>query len=340
MLARRATDHGCRLALQRSGRRMPNVRKKTTVGFVGVGSMGGPMASYLLRAGHAIIAHDTSTAAVEELREKAQDASLVQPAATPADAAAGADKVLCVCVVNEQQVESCLFGERGAVAALHPESVVVMHSTVPPSFARSLGQRLASAGGHFLVDAPISGGRIGAVGGRLAIMASGADKALAVALPLLHTMTPFGCVAVLGNEPGMGSTAKAVNQLLVSTHVVATAEAMAMGASGGLDLNALRELIVNCAGTSWIFESRSKRLVGVGSRGGGEFRPTADDTSTAAILLKDMDICCAVGGEAGLSLPVADMVQRQFSAAVKAGHGQLNDSAVYKLYEDEGAGSA
>ena len=177
-----------------------------------------------------------------DLREEAL-ARLVERggarAATPAAAAQGAE-LLFVMVVNDAQVEAVLFGAEGAAAALPRGATVVLSSTVPAGFVRDLAARLAERGLQ-LLDAPVSGGAIAADRGELTIMASGPAAAFAAADPALEACAKT--VYRIGDAPGIGSSIKAVNQLLAGVNLVTAAEAMAFGTALGADPKVLYEVI-------------------------------------------------------------------------------------------------
>src|SRR5262245_26505684 len=175
------------------------------VAVVGLGSMGLGMAKNLLKHGHKVIGVDPSMPAKRAFAEAGGAV-----ASSPEVAAAEAD-VVVVAVVNAEQVDMVLFGERGASKGLRKGGLVMQCATVSAAFAKSLGQRLAQSG-HELLDAPMSGGRARAESGELTFMASGSPKAFAAAESILSATSAK--VFSLGDQPGIGSLVKAVNQLL------------------------------------------------------------------------------------------------------------------------------
>lgn len=285
-----------------------------TIGFIGLGAMGLPMAVNLLKAGHEVRGFDVAPSAMKALEEAGGAA-----AADPAGAARGAS-LLVVMVATAQQAESVLFGAKGAVAALPEGATVVVNSTVPPAYARELGQRLAESG-HLLLDAPVSGGQVGALHGTLTIMASGSEEAFAAAEPALEAVA--GKVYRLGAEPGIGSSVKMVNQLLAGVHIVAACEAMALGTRAGADPATLYEVISNSAGNSWMFGNRVPHILG------RDFAPL----SAVEIFVKDLGIVLDTGRDLRFPLPLSAAAHQQFLAAAAAGFGREDDSAVVKVYE-------
>jgi L-threonate 2-dehydrogenase len=284
------------------------------IGFIGLGAMGLPMAVNLVRAGHEVRGFDLADGARSTLAEAGG-----QAVASPKDAARDADLLLIV-VATAQQVDAVLEGEGGALETLPQDAVVAVHSTVPPSFARQLGERLASRG-HPLLDAPISGGRVGAEGGTLTVMASGSDMAFERAGPALDVMAAK--VYRLGAEPGIGSTVKMINQHLAGVHIAAACEAMALGVRAGADAQTLFEVISNSAGNSWMFTNRVPHILG------RDFTPL----SAVEIFVKDLGIVLDTARELRFPLPIAASAHQQYLAAAGSGHGREDDSAVVKVYE-------
>jgi len=239
---------------------------------------------------------------------------------SPATAAVGAD-VFVVMVVNAEQIDSVLFGGKGALKSLRPQSVVIVTSTVSPAYNRSLGKRLAETG-HLFIDAPVSGGVIGADSGSLSIMASGSDAAFETGEPVLKAMATK--IYRIGAESGLGSIVKTVNQLLAGSHIVLAAEAMAFGTRAGVDPNVLYEVISHSAGSSWMFNNRVPHMLA------GDFTPL----SAVNIFVKDLGIVLDVARELKFPLPMAALAHQLFLAAASTGLGNQDDSSVVKLFEN------
>jgi 3-hydroxyisobutyrate dehydrogenase len=290
------------------------MKDKLRIGFVGLGAMGTGMASRLLSKGHRVSAHDA--------RDKARAPWTARGgtwAATPAEAARGA-AALVLMVVNAEQVDDVLFGVKGALTSLPAGSVVIVHSTVPASFNRELGARLAKTG-HLMLDAPVSGGAAAARQGSLTVMASGAAEAFAAAEPFLGAVAAK--VFRVGDQPGMASAVKTVNQLLAGIHIAAAAEAVAFGAKAGVDTRVLFDVISNCAGNSWMFSNRVPHMLD------GDYRPL----SAVNIFVKDLGIVLDSARELRFPAPLAGLAHQLFIMAASSGHGLEDDSAVVKVYE-------
>lgn len=287
------------------------------VAFIGLGSMGLGMAKNLLKHGHEVIGVDPSAAARE-----AFVAAGGTVAATPAEAAWRADAVV-IAVVNAQQVETVLYGEDGAAAALHKDGLVMQCATCPAAFVRKLDERLA-ASGHHLLDAPMSGGRARAESGELTFMSSGSAKAFAAAESILSATSAK--VFRLGDKAGIGSLVKTVNQLLAGVHIATAAEAVALAAKAGADTRAVYEVISASAGNSWMFGNRVPHMLD------DDYTPL----SAVEIFVKDLGLVLDTGHELRLPLPLAAAAHQLFIAAAGAGWGKLDDAAVVKVYEQAG----
>ena len=290
------------------------MQREQRIGFIGLGAMGGGMAANLVRAGFAVTGCDRRQDAVDAL-VKLGGRAATGPAAAAKDAA-----LLFVMVVNDRQVDDVLFGA-GAIQALPQGATVVLSSTVPAAFVRGLGQRLAACGIH-LLDAPVSGGAIGAEGGTLTIMASGSAEAFAAADAALEACSKQ--VYRLGDQPGIGSTVKAVNQLLAGVNLVTAAEGMAFGVALGADPKVLFEVIRGAAGGSWMFENRVPHMLD------DDFAPK----SAVDIWVKDLALVLDTGRSLRMPLPMAAAAYQVVMMAAARGLGAIDDAAFVKVYEE------
>ena len=288
--------------------------KNLQVGFIGLGAMGMGMAKSLLRAGLAVKGYDINPNAVAQFV-----AAGGQGAATVADAASGAD-VLIVVVLNADQVTDVLFGKGAAAAALTPGSVVMVCSTVSPTFAQQTAAKLAERG-LLMLDTPISGGTVRAAEGTLSIMVSGPEATIAKAQPVLEAMAAN--IYRMGSEPGLGSTMKLVNQILAGSQIALAAEAMAFGVRAGLDPHQIYEVICNSAGNSFMFQNRVPHMLN------DDYTPH----SAVDIWVKDLGIVLETGKELRFPLFFSALAHQLFMSASAAGHGRLDDAAVVKVFE-------
>jgi len=285
------------------------------IGIIGLGVMGAGMAASLCRAGFAVRGFDLKKEALERLVERGG-----QAAASPADAARGAQLVV-VMVVNDAQVEAALFGEGGAANVFEPGATVVLSSTVPASYVRDLASRLRERGVH-LLDAPVSGGAVAAENGELTIMASGAPEAFAAADPALDACAKK--VHRLGPEPGIGATVKAVNQLMAGVNLVTAAEGMAFGTALGADPRVLFEVIGEAAGGSWMFNNRVPHMLD------DDYTPR----SAVDIWVKDLALVLETGKQLKMPLPMSAAAHQVVMMAAAKGLGPIDDAGFVKVYED------
>ncbi|GJD92131.1 L-threonate dehydrogenase [Methylobacterium hispanicum] len=280
---------------------------------IGLGSMGAGMAASLLRAGFSVAACDVNPEAVARFQ-----AAGGRGAATPAQAAEGADVVVCV-VVNAAQTEAVLFGPDGAAGTMRPGAVFVSSATMDPAIARGLAQRLEATGRLYL-DAPMSGGAARAAEGALTFLASGSAQAFAAARPALDAMA--GRLYELGDAAGQGAAFKMINQLLAGVHIAAASEAMSFAAKQGLDLAKVYEVITASAGNSWMFENRMPHVVE------GDYSPK----SAVDIFVKDLGIVQDMARAERHPVPVAAAALQMFLAASGAGMGRDDDASVARIY--------
>ena len=286
--------------------------RHVTTSVVGLGSMGLGMARSLLRAGHRVQGFDVSAQALAALEEAGGLA-----ATSAAKAAEGAD-IAVVVVVNAAQTESVLFGTDGIVAALKPGAVIIACATVAPAEARDFAARAAEAGLLYL-DGPISGGAVKAGNGELTFMASGSAEAFAAARPALDAMA--GTVYELGDQPGVGSSFKIVNQLLAGVHIAAACEAITFAKSMDLDISRVFDVITKSAGNSWMFENRIPHVLA------GDYTPM----SAVSIFTKDLGIVSDIGRKQKFPLPIASAALQLFIMTEAAGMGRDDDSSVARL---------
>jgi L-threonate 2-dehydrogenase len=284
----------------------------TTVGFIGLGAMGLPMAKNLLAQGFAVRGFDLSPAALDAL-ERAGGVR----ASSAAEAAGGAE-VLVLMVVSAAQADAVLFAD-GGLDALAPDGVVVLMATCPPGAVEAIAARVEDAGRRF-VDAPVSGGVVGASAATLTIMAAGPEAAFAAARPVLEALGDK--LFHVGLRPGQGATVKTVNQLLCGVHIAVVAEAFALAAKVGLDLRILLEIMSDSSASSWMLRDRGPRMLAA----------EPEVTSAVDIFVKDLGIVLEAGRETGAALPLAAVAHQMFLAASGRGEGAADDSQVIRTY--------
>lgn len=279
---------------------------------VGLGSMGFGMASSLLKSGFSVAGFDVNHDAVVRLAALGG-----RPAASPAEAAAEADVVICV-VVNAAQTEAVLFGGDGVVDAMAPGGVILSCATMSPDAARALAVQ-AEARGQNYMDAPISGGAVRAAAGELTIMASGRPEVFDRVRPVLNSISAK--VYQLGDEAGIGASFKIVNQLLAGIHIAAACEAITFAKAMNLDIAKVYEVITASAGNSWMFENRVPHILD------GDYAPR----SSVDIFTKDLGIVSDIGRGLKFPTPIASMALQMFVMTAAAGMGSADDASVARM---------
>lgn len=289
------------------------MKDNSPIGVIGLGAMGRGMAGSLRRAGYDVHVCDARPGAAADFAAEGGTAC-----ADPAEVAAHCEVIVSV-VVNAEQTEAVLFGERGAAAAMRPGGLFVMCSTVDPNWSMALERRLAERGLLYL-DAPISGGAAKAASGEMTMMTAGTPAAYAKAGGALDAMAAK--VYRLGDRAGNGSKVKIINQLLAGVHIAAAAEAMALGLREGVDAAALYEVITHSAGNSWMFENRMAHVLA------GDYTPL----SAVDIFVKDLGLVLDTARASKFPLPLSATAHQMFMQASTAGHAREDDSAVIKIF--------
>ena len=282
------------------------------IGFVGLGAMGAPMARNLLAKGFAVRGYDTREAAMDELA-----AAGGERAASAGEAVDGAG-TLVLMVVNAAQAATVLFDD-GALERLPAGGCVVLMATCPPGAAAELAARVEASGRH-LVDAPVSGGVVGARGGTLTIMAACPKSVFEQVRPVLAAMGDK--VFHVGERPGQGATVKTVNQLLCGVHIAVAAEAFALAEKIGVEREVILEIMSGSAASSWMLKDRGPRML--------EAEPAV--ASAVDIFVKDLGIVLEAGREAKAALPLAAVAHQLFLATSGRGDGAADDSQVIRTY--------
>jgi len=284
------------------------------VGVVGVGQMGMAVARRLLERGYAVRTRDIRAEADTEARDAG-----AMVCDSPA-ALASACRVVITLVVNEEQTEEVVFGPRGVAETLGPEAILMVSSTVSPTFIETLAGRLAEHG-LAMLDAPMSGGPARARAGTLSMMLAGPDAALARAGDVLETLS--NARFRMSERPGDGARMKLVNNMLAGINLAGSCEAMALGIRLGLDPQRVFDVALASSGGSWIFGDRMPRVLA------GDYRPKAATT----LLTKDVSLALDAAREAGFPAPVAAAALQVYLATVSLGHGGEDDAALVKYYE-------
>ncbi len=287
--------------------------EKLTVGYIGLGLMGRPMAANILKAGFPLVVHNRSRAGAEALAGAG-----ARVAGSPAEVAGLVD-VVFTNLPDSPDVEQVALGPGGIGEAARPGLVFVDNSTISPAVARRLAQVLGAKGVECL-DAPVSGGDIGARNATLTIMVGGASTALERARPVLEVL---GRTITHVGGPGTGQIAKAANQIMVAAQMVAMGELLILAKKSGADPQRVYEAIKGGAAQCWALDVKVPRLLG------GERSPGFK----ASLQAKDLGIVLDTARQYGLSLPATAVHAQLFSAMTAMGLGQLDNSAVIAVTE-------
>jgi len=286
---------------------------KLTVGYIGLGLMGKSMARNILNAGYPLVVHNRSQGAVEELVSEG-----AIKAASPTEVALQVD-VVFTNLPDSPDVELVALGKKGIIEGAHSGLVYVDNSTVKPATARYVAKKLAEKGVESL-DAPVSGGDIGAREGTLTIMVGGPKKTLDQVLPILNVI---GKTITHVGESGAGQIAKAANQIMVAAQMVAMGELLMFAKKAGADPAKIVQAIKGGAAQCWTLDVKPPRLL-IGNRAPG-FK--------AYMQAKDLAIVLDTAREYGIALPSTAVHAQLFNAMLEMGMSELDNSAVVGVIE-------
>jgi len=283
-----------------------------TVGFIGLGIMGKPMARNLLRAGYPLVVLNRSRGPVDELV-----ADGARAGSSPRDVAAASDVVITM-LPDSPDVEAVVLAADGVAAGIRSGALYLDMSTIAPATARTIAARLHERGVDVL-DAPVSGGEKGAIDATLSIMIGGTDAAFARAEPILRAL---GKNIVHVGPDGAGQVTKACNQIVVGVTIEAVAEALALAAASGVDVAAVRTALMGGFAQSKILEVHGQRMIDQAFTPGFKAR----------LHRKDLQIAVSAGEEVGLDLAGAALVRERFDTLIARGDGDRDHSALRTLY--------
>jgi 2-hydroxy-3-oxopropionate reductase len=285
-----------------------------TIGFIGLGVMGDPMARNLLDAGHPLVVHSRSPGPVEALAEAG-----AETASGPREVAERADVVITM-LPDSPAVEDVVLGEDGVLAGASEGELLIdmstIHPTVSVAVAEAAGERGVAA-----LDAPVSGGDVGAQKGELSIMVGGEEDAFERARPIFEVL---GKTITHVGEAGAGQVVKAYNQVVVAITIAAVSEALVLGAKAGADAEQILDVLGGGLAANKVMEMKRSNFL------------EHDFTPGFRIDLhhKDLDIALGSGDEYGVPLPVTGLVQQQMRALRAKGHGGDDHSGLIQLVEE------
>jgi 2-hydroxy-3-oxopropionate reductase len=281
-----------------------------TIGFIGLGLMGRPMAKNLLKAGYPLVVHSRSPAPVDDVV-----AHGAERAASPADVARRATRIITM-VPDSPDVEQVLEGPDGVLSAVQPGTIIIDCSSIAPTAARQLAERARSAGATML-DAPVSGGEIGAISGTLSIMVGGDEAAFTDVKPILDVMGNPEKVIRVGGE-GAGQITKVCNQMVIGGTLAVVSEAFSLARHAGVDPARVREALLGGFAASRVLEVHGERILNENYVPG--FR--------ASLYAKDMRIAAQTLADTNTAAPVSAVVQELVAALVARGRGDMDYSAL------------
>jgi len=279
------------------------------IAFLGLGVMGYPMAGHLLKkGGHQVTVYNRTAAKAQQWAKEYGG----QSAATPREAAKDCDFVM-MCVGNDDDVRSVVYGENGALGAMKKGAILVDHTTASAILARELFEKAKEKGVGF-IDAPVSGGQAGAQNGQLGIMCGGEQATFDKAKPVIDV---YAKMAALIGGPGAGQLTKMVNQICIAGLVQGLAEGLSFAKRSGLDVERVVSVISKGAAQSWQMENRWKQMNEVKFDGFG---------FAVDWMRKDLGICLEEANKTGARLPVTALID-QFYAHIQARGGKRWDTS-------------
>ncbi len=283
------------------------------IGYIGLGIMGAAMARNLMKAGHELVVHNRSRAIVDSLA--AEGASTAN---SPAEVA-GQVEFVCTNLPDSPDVEQVVLGADGILEGAEPGTIFIDNSTIKPETARMLADRLAEKDVQAL-DAPVSGGDVGARDGTLTIMVGGPQEAFDRSVPLFEAT---GKAWVLVGDSGAGQIAKVCNQIIVGAQMASLAEALITAQKAGVDPQRVVDAIKGGAAQMWTLDVKPPRLF-AGNRQPG-FK--------AYMQHKDHGIILDTARTYGIPLPLSAVIHQLYTAMLEQGNRELDNSAVVSVYE-------
>jgi 2-hydroxy-3-oxopropionate reductase len=283
-----------------------------TVGFIGLGIMGKPMAENLIEAGYDLIAHNRT-------REKAEELDGATVAETPREVAERSDVIITM-LPDSPQVEEVLAGEDGVLEGIKEGTLVVDMSTISPVVTEELADKAGERGASML-DAPVSGGDVGAIDGTLSIMVGGSEEDFERALPLFEVM---GKTITHVGPVGTGQVVKAANQIVVALTIEAVSEALVLGSKGGVPPKKILDVLGGGLAGNKVMEVKREKML----------EHSFDPGFRVELHHKDLGIALAAGREYGVNLPVTAIVDQMLETLKIRGRGDQDHSALLTLIEE------
>jgi 2-hydroxy-3-oxopropionate reductase len=288
------------------------------VGFIGLGIMGAPMARNLIKAGYDLVVHNRTRARAEAFGQEGAEV-----ASSPHEVAERSDIVITI-LPDSPDVEAVVAGPDGVLEGIRSGGLLVDMSTISPAVTRRLADRLREKGASML-DAPVSGGDVGAIAGTLSIMVGGEERDVERAMPLFRAM---GRTITHAGGTGAGQVTKAANQVVTAATLTGLAEALVLGSRGGVAPEKILDALGAGLAASRVIEVKREKLLS------GTFEPGF----RAELHHKDLGIALSAGREQGVAMPLTALVDQMFMAMEARGWGEEDHSAVLRLIEDLSSG--
>jgi len=287
--------------------------KDKKIGWIGTGLMGNPMAKHLINAGYKLNVFNRSRQKAEELIE--MGATWLD---TPADIAADSE-VIVTMIGFPKDVEEVYFGEQGIFKKLKQGTILIDMTTTKPSLAVKISEEAAKVGVEF-IDAPVSGGQVGAINGTLSIMIGGKKEVVDAVIPLFEV---FGKNMVYQGKAGAGQHTKMCNQVTIAGTMIGVCEGLIYGAKAGLDLNVMLAAISKGAAACWTLDILAPKIVN------GDYSPGFSVDN----LVKDLSIALEEAEAMQLSLPGLSLVKQLYMSLQEMGKGSLGTQSLYLVLE-------
>jgi 2-hydroxy-3-oxopropionate reductase len=285
------------------------------VGFIGLGIMGKPMVENLIEAGYDLVAYNRT-------REKAEGLEGATVAQSPKEVAENSDIVITM-LPDSPQVEEVLAGEDGVFEGIGKGGLIVDMSTISPVVTEELAEKARERDASML-DAPVSGGDVGAIEGTLAIMVGGSEEDFERALPLFEVM---GAAVTHVGPTGAGQVVKAANQIVVALTIEAVSEALVLGSKGGVAPEKILDVLGGGLAGNKVMEAKREKLL----------EHSFDPGFRIELHHKDLGIALAAGREYGVTLPVTAVVDQMLETLKMKGRGDRDHSALLTLIEESSA---
>lgn len=286
---------------------------KKRIGFIGLGVMGKPMAMNLLKAGYPLTIWNRTRSKMEDLVKMG-----AAPGESPKDVAEKSDVVITM-VTDSAAVEAVILGPSGVIEGVRPGMIVIDMSTISPSVTRRIAEKLKEKGVEML-DAPVSGGDIGAKQGTLSIMVGGSEEVFKECLPIFEVLGKR--ITYMGTN-GMGQMTKLCNQVICALNIQAVCEGLILGAKAGLDLEKLLSVVTAGAAGSWMLSNLGPKIIK------RDFEPGFKMVHQ----LKDLRLALAQASELNVPLPGTALVNQMFKAVEAAGLGEKGTQAAIVAVE-------